>query len=265
MVELFGEEWRLRLHAFRPGAAVAEGLRALPEEPLGGALEDGLLEVDIFDGGSDAPSGAFTDGSRGIRSDQELYQVLESQLQPDQSLSEFERQVLRASATLTVRHQSIAPGAVERALAGARIRDAARNDERGVVPYLEARLNRELDVPGDNNAIVESLVNMLQTERRAQGSPSGLRALMAPLPRSAPVSPPPRRLCGSGGPVGGGSRDAGGNSQEAPEVDTLPGLAQPTESGRVADPAEPATMAGALDRLAAVPVSYTHLTLPTKA
>ena len=72
MVELFGEEWRLRLHAFRPGAAVAEGLRAQPEEPLGGALEDGLLEVDIFDGASDAASGAFTEGSWGIRSDQEL-------------------------------------------------------------------------------------------------------------------------------------------------------------------------------------------------
>ena len=49
--------------AFRPGAAVAEGLRALPEEPLGGALEDGRLKADIFDGGSDAPSGAFTEGS----------------------------------------------------------------------------------------------------------------------------------------------------------------------------------------------------------
>ena len=192
MVELFGEEWRLRLHAFRPGAAVAEGLRAQLEEPLGGALEDGPLEVDIFDGDSDAASGALTEGSWGVRSDHELYQVLESQLQPDQSLSEFERQVLRASATLTVRHQPVAPGAVERALAGARIRDAARNDQRGVVPYLEARLSGELDVQGNNNAIVEILVSMLQTERQAQGSSSGLRALMAPLPRGTPASPPPR-------------------------------------------------------------------------
>ena len=115
MAELFGEVWRLRIHAFRPGAAVAEGLLAQPEE-------DGLLEADIFDGASDAASGAYAEGSWGGRPDHELYQVLDSQLQPDQSLSEFERQVLRASATLTVRHQPVARGAVERALVGARIR-----------------------------------------------------------------------------------------------------------------------------------------------
>ena len=83
MVELFGEDWRLRLHAFCPGAAVAEGLRAQLEEPLGGALEDGPLEGDIFDGASEAASGAFTEGSWGDRSDRELYQVLEGQLHPE--------------------------------------------------------------------------------------------------------------------------------------------------------------------------------------
>ena len=68
MLELFGEDWRLRLHAFRPGAAVAEGLRPPPQEPRAEALEDGLLEVDIFDGASEAASGAFTEGSWGVRS-----------------------------------------------------------------------------------------------------------------------------------------------------------------------------------------------------
>ena len=110
----------------------------------------------------------------------------------------------------------------------------------------------ELEEPGDTNAVAEILVNMLQTERQAQGSPSGLRALMAPLPRSAPVSPPPRRLFGTGGPGGGGSRDQESNRQETPEVDTPPGLEQPAESGRVADSAELATTAVALGRLVSV-------------
>ena len=35
-------------------------------------------------------------------------------------------------------------------------------------------------MPGDNNVTVEMLVNILQAERQAQGSPSGLRAVMAP-------------------------------------------------------------------------------------
>ena len=134
MQELFGEDWRLRLHAFRPGAAVAEGLRPPPLEPPAGAHEDGLLEVDIFDDASEAASGAFTEGSWGDRSDRELYQVLEEPLQPEQSLPDFERQVPRASATLTLRRQVVAPGVVERALMGARIRDAARNDPRGWSP-----------------------------------------------------------------------------------------------------------------------------------
>ena len=167
MLELFGEDWRLSLHAFRPGAAVAEGLRLQPQEPQAEALEDGLLEVDIFDGASEAASGAFTEGSWGDRSDRELYQVLAGQLQPEQSLPDFERQVLCASATLTVRRQLVAPGVVERALMGARIRDAARNDPRGVVAYLECRLAGEIEVPGDRNAVVETLLNMLQMERQA--------------------------------------------------------------------------------------------------
>ena len=116
--------------------------------------------MDHFDGASEAPSGAFTEGSWGDRSDRELYQVLEDPLFPEQSLPVLERHVLRASATLTLRRQVVAPGVADRALMGARIRDAARNDPRGVVAYLECRLAGELEVPSDSNVVVDTLVNM---------------------------------------------------------------------------------------------------------
>ena len=182
------------------------------------------MEVDIFDGASDAASGAFTEGSWGDRSDRDLYQVLEDPLLPDQSLPDFERQVLRASATLTLRSRGVAPGVVERALMGARIQNAARNDPRGAIAHLEDRLAGELEVPSESTAVVEILVNMLQAERQAQGSPSRLRALMAPLPRGTPVSPPPRRLFGTGGHAGGELPDQAEDRQGTPELGTPPGL-----------------------------------------
>ena len=80
--ELFGDGWRVRLHAFRPGVAAAEGLHLPPGEPRAEAIEDRLMEVDIFDGASDAASGAFTEGSWGDRSDRDIYQVLEDPLYP---------------------------------------------------------------------------------------------------------------------------------------------------------------------------------------
>ena len=132
------------------------------------------------------------------------------------------------------------------------MRDAARNDPRAVVAYVECRIAGEIEVPSDSIVVVETLVNMLQAERQAQGSPSGLRALMALLPRSAPVSPPPRRLFGTGGPAGGEPPGQAGGRQDTPEVNTPPGLGATAESGQVADAAEPATMAVALDRLASV-------------
>ena len=56
-------------------------------------------------------------------------------------------------------------------------------------------LSEPSDLP---KADVEVMVNMLQGARQAEGSPAGLRALVAPLSRGVAVTPPARRLFGTG-------------------------------------------------------------------
>ena len=97
------------------------------------------------DGGSDA-TGAFSEGSWGPLSDDEVRERFERDLAPAESMLDFERRLLRARAVLTLRRLPVADGVMEHAMRKARFAVAARSHPEGVAAALEARLHAVLDV-----------------------------------------------------------------------------------------------------------------------
>ena len=113
------------------------------------------------DGGSDA-TGAFSEGSWGPLTDDEVRERFGRDLGVAESMLDFERRLLRARAVLTLRRLPVADGVMEHAMRKARFAVAARSHPEGVAAALEARLHAVLDVEsGEADLDVRALMELL--------------------------------------------------------------------------------------------------------
>ncbi|CAK0835569.1 unnamed protein product [Prorocentrum cordatum] len=241
MEALHGQDWQARLRQQGPAAARSPATPAAAQPP---AADDVLRLLDsparASDAGSDA-TGALSDGSWGPLTDDEVLERLLKDVEPHESMRDFERRLLRARAVLTLRRQAVPEGAVEFGMRKARFLVEARAHGEGVAAALEAKLHAVLDVETDDaDEDVRALMDLLAVVR---GGGSARDAVAG----GAPARPPQDRAPPAG-PAGVGVAPAGPPAFPAFGEDLPPGLPPrggPTEAG----PAGP-SLAAALQGLA---------------
>ncbi|CAK0865466.1 unnamed protein product, partial [Prorocentrum cordatum] len=193
MGALHGQDWQARLRLQAPAAARSP---ATPAAAQPQAADDVLRLLDsparASDAGSDA-TGALSDGSWGPLTDGEVLERLLKDVEPHESMRDFERRLLRARAVLTLRRQAVPEGAVEFGMRKARFLVEARAHCEGVVAALEARLHSVLDVETDDaDEDVRALMDLLAVARgggSARDAVAGGVSARPPQDRAPPAGP----------------------------------------------------------------------------